>query len=549
VIPAASRLKASVTTCTLGASPKHGSQDAAHAEQWRDTLIAVVADGVGTAAEGREAATRVVESLVANFKSRPATWTIPKALEEFTRLANRTLHQESLARFERPELLSTVAVVAIEGTMLHGLNVGDTRVYLWHAGELRCLSEDHCESPKNMRHVLTRAVGMTADIEPHVFSHPVAPGDVLLLCSDGVSNVLDDSALVALLAHRSGARTLVTTAREKATDETLDDMAAVVVLLAELSDARMQELDIPDQLVAGASYDGFTLVRPFNPNERTWVATRDGQKHVLKFAPRQARHSEAVRNQFAREIWSLTRLQADFFIRAFVPENGRTFCYAMEFVEAPTLKEFLKANGPLAVDEAVALARFLLDAGQHLLRFDLAHGDIKPENILVLKSDGALRFKLIDFGSISELFSVTTRAGTPSYLAPERFHAAPLNERTEIFAIGVTMFESLLGAFPYGEIEPFQTPAFRPPRRPAQLNPNIPPWIDAVLLRAVAVDPDDRYQNFSEMAFELENPARVKPWVNRAAPLLERNPLLFFKVGFFVLLVVNLVLLARLLTR
>src|SRR5207253_3227564 len=111
---------------------------------------------------------------------------------------------------------------------------------------------------------------------------------------------------------------------------------------------------------------------------------------------------------------------------------------------------------PLAVDEAVALGKFLVEASQHLLRFDLVHGDIKPENVLVITGYDRLSFKLIDLGSATEIFSITSRAGTASYLAPERFHNAPISERTEVFAIGVTLYEALTRAFPYGEIERYQ---------------------------------------------------------------------------------------------
>ena len=143
--------------------------------------------------------------------------------------------------------------------------------------------------------------------------------------------------------------------------------------------------------------------------------------------------------------------------------------------------------------------------------------------------------------------AVTSRAGTPSYLAPERFGGAPLTEGTEVFALGVVLHEALTGAFPYGEIEPFQTPAFRAAKRPSQLNPNVPPWLDAVVLRAVAPRPEERYQAFSEMKFDLENPTKVQPWFPRDASLLERSPLRFYKVGFFLLLATNLYLLFRLL--
>lgn len=543
-------MKASITRFGLAASEKNGSQDACDAVLLPDAVLAVIADGAGQADGAREAAMKTVSSITANFKARPRTWSVPKALDEFTRLINRTLHQESLARFERPEFVCTLGVIAVEGDRLFGLNAGDSRVYHFRDSRLTRLSVDHIEEGPHLRHVLKLAIGLAPDVAPHSFERPLAAGDFLLLCTDGVSNLLADDELSALLARRASARTLVMAAREKATEETLDDMSAVVVEITELDPppASGQPLEIPETLHAGQTFDGFTLVRPFNQNERTWMAVRDGAQAVVKFAPAQARSSEAIRNQFVKEIWSLTRLKADFFINAFVPENGRVLCYGMEYVEAPSLKQLLRA-GPLSVDDAVALARFLLAAAQFLLRFDLVHGDLKPENILVLRTDGKTGFKLIDFGSISEIFSVTSRAGTPSYLAPERFQGAALSERTELFAIGVTLHEALARQFPYGEVEPFQTPSFRQSKKPSHLNPNLPPWLDAVILRAIAVTPEDRYQSYSEMKFDLENPAKVKPWFRPDAPILERNPVLLYKAGFFVLLALNIYLLLRLLLR
>jgi serine/threonine protein kinase len=243
------------------------------------------------------------------------------------------------------------------------------------------------------------------------------------------------------------------------------------------------------------------------------------------------------------------RLQGGrFFPRAFVPEGIRHRFYAMEFIDAPTLKTLLRTRR-LAVDEAIALGKFLLAAAQDLLRFDLVHGDLKPENILIVTGYDSLQFKLVDFGSLTELFSVTSRAGTASYLAPERFQEAPISERTEIFALGVTLYEAVTQAFPYGEIERFQTPRFHTPRHPDSLNVNLPPWLDAVLQRAVSARTDRRYQNYSEMLFDLENPDRVAPFYAEDLPLLERDPLRFYQVGFYILAAVVLGLLILLLHR
>jgi len=256
---------------------------------------------------------------------------------------------------------------------------------------------------------------------------------------------------------------------------------------------------------------------------------------------------EELGNLFTRETWNATRLQdARFFPRAFVPDGATNRFYAMEFIEAPSLKTLLRSRR-LAVDEALALGSFLLAACQYLLQFDLVHGDLKPENILVLSGYDSLVFKLVDFGSVAEIFSTTSRAGTASYLAPERFEGAPISERTEVFAIGVTLYEALTQAFPFGEIERFQTPRFQAATRPRALNPNLPSWFEAVLLRSLSTRPELRYQNYSEMLFELEHSDRVQPFHSEAQPLLERDPLRFYKTGFFVLLTLVILLLLLLL--
>ncbi len=191
--------------------------------------------------------------------------------------------------------------------------------------------------------------------------------------------------------------------------------------------------------------DGYELVRPFQHSDRVWLATKDDQRWTIKFAPLEARDDEEILARFIKEEWNAQRAAEaapDLFVAAFTPERATARYYVQEFVEAPSLKSVLKARA-LGPDEAVALGRMLAKAGQRLLGLDLVHGDVKPENVLVVSDYAKLRFKLIDFGSAAAVFSVTSRAGTASYLAPERFHGEPISERTEIFAIGVTLYEAL----------------------------------------------------------------------------------------------------------
>lgn len=181
---------------------------------------------------------------------------------------------------------------------------------------------------------------------------------------------------------------------------------------------------------------------------------------------------------------------------------------------------------------------------QLFLKYDLVHGDIKPSNIMIAKdNDGNLDFKIIDYGSITEIFSKNTKAGTPSFLSPERFKSESISESSELFSIGVTLYLALTGKYPYGEMEPFQSPSFKEAKKPSKYNSNIPDWLDSVILRSIAIDKERRYEHYSEMNFELKRPEKVKPFFPKDATLIERSPLTFYKSGFIIMLLINFLLL------
>lgn len=543
-------MKITATTHLLPRETGGDGADACIARVWGECAIAVLADGAGAARAGVEAARRVVHSIAENFGARPREWNGARALEEFVTQINRALYQDSLARFESPELVSTLACVAIEGDELAALNVGDSRIYLHRGGKLERLSEDHVDPEQH--HVLTRAMGLASEVRCHLTTRTLQDGDLVLLCSDGVTNVLtDDDQLGAELTHRISARTLVQSVRNRASDDTLDDLSAVILDIDSVGRMRSLArlpLPIPEDLTKGQLVDGYELFRPLAGSNRVWIATRDGRRWILKFAPIEARDEPIVLEAFIRESWNASRIDGPAFVPCFTPDRSSSRYYVQEFIDAPSLKALLKSR-PLGVEEAIALGRTLCDAGTRLLRLDLVHGDLKPENILAVADYDRLRFKLIDFGSSAEVFSVTSRAGTASYLAPERFHGAPISERTEIFALGVTLYEALTRRFPFGEIERFQTPVFSPAKAPSRWNPNIPAWLDHLILRCLSLETEHRYQHFSEVAFAFDHPDQVEPFFHRGEPLLTRNPLAFYRAGFWALLAATLCLLLRLISQ
>ena len=515
--------------------PQGLSDDAWRVERRDEMVIAALADGLGASKEGRDAARRAVDMLVDYYLTRPQAWSARRALREFAAQINRLLHQESQLRHGAPELLCTLSIAAIEGNQLHGLNVGDSPVFLYRRGTLTQLTHHHSLAEEGLEHVLTHAVGLAATLEPYCWETTIENGDIILLCSDGVSTALSVEKISQLLQHRAGAHTIVSAARDAISDQPdlYDDTTAIVLDIVETGwrgATTGRTVEVLPRLNAGQMIDAYRLIRPLQPEARVWLAeTSAGLRQVLKFPPVEAAEDEARRDGFVREMWNATRIASADFVRAQTPLEGTLRYYTMDYVEAPTLRDALK-RAPLGVEEAVILAHTLLRAGQFLLSHDLAHGDLKPDNILMVTDAARPRFLLLDLGSAAEIFSVTSRAGTPSYLAPERFQGGALSERTEIFSMGVVLYEALLRTYPYGEIERFQQPNFeRTPRRPTRLNAAIPPWLEAVIQRCLAPNPADRYQNFSEIVFDLNHPQDVASYTRKGAPLLERNPLQFYK--------------------
>ena len=503
--------------------------------------VAVVCDGVGSAVAGAQAAKRTAGFLVQSLKSHPRSWSMEKSIKHFIENINRLLYLESMEQYGRQEMVTTLTLVVIEGNRLYGANVGDSRIYLERGGRLIQLSHDHAMDEAGMENVLTAAIGLEESIEPYYFENNLQLKDRILLCSDGLYNELTDQEL--LDGIHIGASYLVKKASRKHNDDLPDDTTAVVLEIKEL-DPRLKLKQ--SNLVIQAFYqeneviDGYRLLEPLIQNRRTWLCEKKGVKYVIKFAPYEAAEDEMMLDLFVKEVWMAKRLKAGFFPKAVIPKKRTHRYYIMSYIDGVSLKEQIQKK-PLSVDLGVELARFLLKMSHYLIKQNLVHGDIKPENIMVTKRKEKVVFKMVDFGSITEAYSNVTRAGTPSYLAPERFKQAPMTEQTEIYAIGVTLYEALTQKFPFGEIEPFQTPSFeKVPKHPAKLNPKIPDWLESIILRAVETDADKRYHHYSQMLFELENPHKVAPYFDRGSSFIERNEMMVYKVGFVVMFLLNL---------
>ena len=228
---------------------------------------------------------------------------------------------------------------------------------------------------------------------------------------------------------------------------------------------------------------------------------------------------------FLHESWIAKRAIARFFPQVIdVPPQRRSALYYVQtWHEGATLGGWLESGRHFSVPELLQIGITLARALGALHRRSILHRDVKPENVH-LGSDGGMR--LLDFGiaisGLSPQTSIRAQAGTPSYIAPEQFSGAPASPQADLYGAGVTLYHALTRKYPYGEIEPFQHPRFADPVPPTRYRPDIPAWLENVLLKAVAREPAARFETAEEFLLALERGAARPLPVPPSTPLLQR---------------------------
>src|SRR5579862_5473043 len=182
-----------------------------------------------------------------------------------------------------------------------------------------------------------------------------------------------------------------------------------------------------------------------------------------------------------------------------------------EYVDGQTLRQYLREHAPLPLEEAVELASQLADALEACHKQGIVHRDLKPENVLITPQH---QLKLLDFG-IALLQGarrltwsrLSNSVGTPDYMAPEQIRGERGDVRTDVYALGVMLFEMLAGHVPYEGDNPLaimdQHVNHEAPRLQSQ-RPDVPSQLDAIVAKAIRRKPDERYASMADLRHDLE---------------------------------------------
>ena len=203
-------------------------------------------------------------------------------------------------------------------------------------------------------------------------------------------------------------------------------------------------------------------------------------------------------------------------------EKGAHFI-TMEYVPGQDLKALIRQTGQLTVGKAIAIGEEICDGLAEAHKQGIVHRDLKPSNIIIDRAGGA---RIMDFG-IARSMTVKSRTGpgvmigTPEYMSPEQVEGKEVNARSDIYSLGIILYEMLTGRVPFEGDTPFTVGVkhkSETPKNPKLLNPSVPDELSGVILKCLEKEKAKRYQSATDLRAELERLEKGLPTTARIAP-------------------------------
>src|SRR5713226_5890895 len=264
---------------------------------------------------------------------------------------------------------------------------------------------------------------------------------------------------------------------------------------------------------------------------------RSGRQVAIKIPHPEVESDPALFDRFHREEEIGTALDHPGVMKVFAGEDRSRVYMVMEWVDGRLLRKIIDEQGKLVPERAVQLALRILDALEYIHSRGVVHRDLKPENVMVDNND---HIKLIDFGIAANAKSrrltfakLSQTMGTPDYISPEQVKGKRGDARSDLYALGVMLYEMLTGKVPFTGPNAFvimNDRLLNNPIPPREVDPGISPQLQEIIYRALERDPAKRYASAREFARDLEHQDQVgvaerpelRDWKRRRSPWARR---------------------------
>jgi serine/threonine-protein kinase len=253
-----------------------------------------------------------------------------------------------------------------------------------------------------------------------------------------------------------------------------------------------------------------------------------GLQVAVKVLPSERAKNQEMATRFQREASAGKLIQHPNVVS--ISDSGEledgSLYLVMEFLEGHSLSTIVEKQ-KLPVDRAVQIAKQVLEGLEAAHQLGYAHRDVKPDNIMLVGEPGGEKAKLLDFGialnerAAFKLTAVGLAFGTPEYLSPEMAMGLPTDARSDLYAVGVVLYQMVTGQLPFEGDQGALLRAHidKKPIPPRALNKEVPPKLDEIILRALEKLPEKRFASARLMAADLDNVKRSSPWLAIAVGL------------------------------
>ncbi len=524
-------------------------------------IAAVIADGMSGSEAGKEAAEACVTGFLSDYYSTSESWSTKKAGRKILGALNQWLYAQGHRQYDTSAMVTTLSVLVLKSTTAHLFHIGDTRIYRMRNGELKCLTTDHRVHISDEKNYLSRAMGIELHMEIDYRSIKIEQDDVFLLTTDGIHDFLTDSELAEFLYTNLDDATKVTenivqaALAKKSNDNVTCQIVKVDALPNQNHNEFYQqycELPFPPPLEPGMILDGYSIIRELHASNRTQIylaLDQENDKKVILKTPSVNYEDDAEYiDNFLHEEWAGRRLVNPHVLHVLKPHKQRQcLYYVTEYLTGQTLRQWMNDNPTPSLKEVRDIATQIASGLRAFHRQEMIHQDLKPENIM-FDNHGTL--KIIDFGStkiagVQEITTPFERVSlliTKNYTAPEYLIGEPAQNNSDLFSMGVIIYEMLTNSLPYGKKELTAKQLKKANYIPITgLNASVPNWMDKAIQKATSISQEKRYHLLSEFIHDLSHPN--KTFLSKTQqPLIKSNPLLLWKLISGVLLIVNMVL-------
>lgn len=531
-----------------------------------------IADGISSSPVSHIASETAVKSFLDDYYCSSDAWTVKHAAQRVLAATNGWLHaqgQRSEARYNANiGYVCTFSALIVKARTAHLVHIGDSRIYRLRSGSLEQLTKDHRLWISQEESYLSRALGISEEVQVDYQSLPLQTDDCFLLCTDGIAEFCDTDFLIQALQQDdpdTAATAILQHALEQGSD---DNLTLQIVRIDQLPEPESQtllqqigSLPLPPPLTQGDEFDGYRLLRSLDCSSRShiWQAEdlTTAEQVILKIPATDQSEDPAYLERLLMEEWVARRIDNPYVMKAAVSERPRNYLYtATEYIDGQTLAQWQRDNSTPDLESVRRITEQIANGLQAIHRMEILHQDLKPDNVMIDRH-GCVR--IIDFGSarVAGIVEADARLsqpdmlGTALYMAPEYFIGEAITPRADLYSMAVITYFLLSGRYPYDtQVSRARTASAQ---RRLVYHPvldderEIPVWLDATLKKALHPSPWKRYPELSEFIYDLRHPAQA--FLNRSKPpLIERSPVKFWQTTSAILTVTVIVLLHQLLT-